>query len=264
MPWWIIAVAIVMITIALRLWWWFPKWQTKQSSLESVGPKDRADVEDNFRKTFGQLIGGIAVLAAAGLAYYQTQQTLQAQSEQTRRTLQEQDNQSKRSVYSQQLSKGFENLGSDRIIVRVGGIYILRNILYTEEYHKPILEALCDFVRDSTMNFEGDVPPNRDIQAALTAIGGAAIAKDNYDNVNLANVRLPRANLSNARLGNANLTGANLTNADLTGAELMGANLTGANLTGANLTRAEISQKQLDAARGTGAIPPTLIIKPCL
>jgi hypothetical protein len=31
--------------------------------------KARADVEDNFRKTSGQLIGGAAVLVGAGLAY---------------------------------------------------------------------------------------------------------------------------------------------------------------------------------------------------
>jgi len=33
--------------------------------------KARTDVEDNFRKTVGQLLGGIAVLLGAGFAYLQ-------------------------------------------------------------------------------------------------------------------------------------------------------------------------------------------------
>jgi uncharacterized protein YjbI with pentapeptide repeats len=37
-------------------------------------PKARADVEDNFRKTIGQLIGGAAVLIGAALAYVQFSQ----------------------------------------------------------------------------------------------------------------------------------------------------------------------------------------------
>jgi hypothetical protein len=36
--------------------------------------KARADVEDNFRKTMGQLLGGAAVLLGAGFAYLQFQQ----------------------------------------------------------------------------------------------------------------------------------------------------------------------------------------------
>ena len=69
--------------------------------LEIPDPKARADVEDNFRKTIGQLLGGAAVLIGAGFAYYQTQLTSQASRDQ---------------VISQQVSKGFEQLGSDKVV----------------------------------------------------------------------------------------------------------------------------------------------------
>jgi hypothetical protein len=39
-------------------------------------PKARADIEDNFRKTIGQALGGLFVLLGAGLAYYGTLETL--------------------------------------------------------------------------------------------------------------------------------------------------------------------------------------------
>ena len=76
--WWLGIVIAVIIIIAIGVagaaWWWVPKWQMK--SITAGDPKERADIEDNFRKTIGQALGGIAVLIGAGAAYYGTQQTL--------------------------------------------------------------------------------------------------------------------------------------------------------------------------------------------
>ena len=55
-PWWAPWVgAGVLVGIATVLWWWVPKWQANLLSLKISDPKERADVEDNFRKTIGQL-----------------------------------------------------------------------------------------------------------------------------------------------------------------------------------------------------------------
>ena len=40
-------------------------------------PKDRASIEDNFRKTVSQVLAGIAVLVGAGIAYNGTLETVQ-------------------------------------------------------------------------------------------------------------------------------------------------------------------------------------------
>jgi len=40
----------------------------------------------------------------------------------------------------------------------------------SEQYHQPVLEALCAFVRDGTRTYTGEGPPATDIQAALTVI----------------------------------------------------------------------------------------------
>jgi len=42
----------------------------------------------------------------------------------------------------------------------------------SEQYHQPVLEALCAFVRDGSQTVTGDKRSTTDIQAALTVIGG--------------------------------------------------------------------------------------------
>jgi hypothetical protein len=44
------------------LWWRLPKRQVDRLRLTIRDPKARADVEDNFRKAIGQLLGGLVVL----------------------------------------------------------------------------------------------------------------------------------------------------------------------------------------------------------
>src|SRR6516164_9542014 len=52
---------------ALCLWWWLPKWQVNHLKLTIYDRKLWADVEDNFRKTIGQLLVGVLVLVGAGI-----------------------------------------------------------------------------------------------------------------------------------------------------------------------------------------------------
>src|ERR1700709_2421666 len=99
-------------------------------------PKARADIEDNFRKTVGQALGGIAVLLGAVAAYLQFTQQQHAAHD---------------LLISNQVAKGFEQLGSDRLTIRLGGIYALEGVMNTSpEYHQPVREALCAFVREGT------------------------------------------------------------------------------------------------------------------
>jgi hypothetical protein len=190
--------------------------------------KARADVEDNFRKTISQLLGGAAVLIGVGFAYLQFSQQQQASHE---------------LLISNQVAKGFEQLGSDKVVVRLGGIYALEGVMNTsEQYYQPALEALSAFVRDGTRAATGDGPPVADIQAALTVIGRRKAIGT----------------------GIPDLTHANLPKADLHGADLSGANLSVADLSGAMLVGATVSQEQLDKACGTeGKLKSSLTLKPC-
>jgi hypothetical protein len=226
-------------------WWRLPKRQVDRLRLQIRDPKARADIEDNFRKTVGQLIGGATVLIAAGLgagfAYLQF-----SQQQQTSHEL----------LISNQVGKGFEQLGSDKDIVRLGGIYSLEGVMKTsEQYHQPILEALCAFVRDGTRN-QGDRPLATEIQAALTVIGRRSAGTEArvwFGLVDLTGAHIPGASLSHAKLTGAKLRGADLrgaklSHADLSGAELVEADLSGADLTGADLSNTILLQTNLSNA----------------
>jgi hypothetical protein len=169
------------------------------------------------------------------------------------------------------------------MVARLGGIYALEGVMNTSErYYRPLLEALCAFVRGAQTSAEPPAetsaepadtawlrrpgfakvePPTRlamrrllnardpasDIQAALTVIGRRAAGEGRLD---LGGVRIPGASLIEA-----NLVGAFLSFADLSGADLPSAVLT---------------QEQLDQACGTGVKgldkldpPLTFHDKPC-
>jgi hypothetical protein len=91
--------------------------------------KARADVEDNSRKTIGQLLGGAAVLIGACFAYVQFHQQQQAAHD---------------VLISNQVAKGFELLGhkdKDEVRLRLGGIYALEGVMNaSDQYHQPVLE----------------------------------------------------------------------------------------------------------------------------
>jgi uncharacterized protein YjbI with pentapeptide repeats len=245
----LITLAILAGTGALWAWWSLPKRLANQLRLQIRDGKDRADVEDNFRKTIGQLLGGAAVILGAGLAYLQTQETLRAQDEQSLRTL-----------IGQQIAKGFELLGEKDPIKRVGGIYALEGVLNTPEqyhsFHQSVIDGISAFVRISTQGSTADALP-ADVEAALTVIRRNAEGVT----VDLANAHIPTVRLNDGHFVSADLKGANLRRAellqidlsggavlattDLSFAKLYGANLSYANLNNAVLTNAELISANL-------------------
>jgi uncharacterized protein YjbI with pentapeptide repeats len=247
-----IALAPPLVYGAWWLWWRLTKSEVNQLALKIRDPKARADVEDNFRKTAGQLIGGAAVLIGAGFALFQflqQQQTTQSQFLQQQRTTQSQFLQQQQAAHdlliSNQVSKAFEQLASDKIAMRLGGIYALEGVMNTsEQYHGPVLEALCAFVRESTIGKTAPDKPATDVQAALTVIGRRIKGPGAVD---LANANIPKADLHEANLISANLRGANLGGANLISANLRGANLINANLSDANLIDANLTANLSDA-----------------
>ena len=268
----VIDTALLLVAAIWWLWWRWPGRQVARLSLKIRDPKARADTEDNFRKTVGQVLGGAAVLIGAGAAYLQFTQQQQASHD---------------LLISNQVSKGFEQLAGDKIAMRLGGIYALEGVMNTSaQYYQPVLEALCAFVREGTTrqqmtlaalldavfraarNSTGQQADNAlatDIQAALTVIGrrgpgmgvvdltAALIPFANLSDANLRRATLSHADLRGAYLDGANLSGANLTGANLTGANLRGVYLDGANLSGAFLRDAHLQGAHLISANLTGA-----------
>jgi uncharacterized protein YjbI with pentapeptide repeats len=215
-------------------------------SIKIRDAKARAEVEDSFRKTIGQLLGGAAVLFGGGFAYLQFVQQQQSSHD---------------LLISNQVSKGFEQLGSDKVVVRLGGIYALEGVMNTsEQYRRSVLEALCAFVRNGTKD-GSDRSPATDIQAALIVIGrrrpggagvvdltGAHLAKADLRKVNMSRADMIGADLSGADLSDADLSDANMTNDLMRNSNLTGADLKRGWLGGADLSGAKLSIAKLDGA----------------
>ena len=184
-------------------------------------------------------------------------------------------------------AKAIEQLGSEKLDVRTGGICALERIARdSARDHPAVMEMLAAFIREhSHEQWPPPGPGGRarelslrpDVQAALTAVGrrlterdigpvdlaradltganlgGARLTGANLDGSYLTGAELTEAGLAHAVLARADLRAAKLVRADLTGADLGGARLTGANLTGANLTSADLADADLADADLTRA-----------
>src|SRR5215472_1951069 len=121
-------------------------------------------------------------------------------------------------------SKAIEQLGSDKLDMRIGGIYALERIARdSPRDHPTIMEVLAAFVREHSREQRpvaepGTESPERsprpDVQAALTVIGRRDAPHDSRP------IDLSDVDLAGADLTRADLRGAHLTRADLTGADL--------------------------------------------
>ena len=167
-------------------------------------------------------------------------------------------------------TKAIEQLGSERLDVRLGAIYALERIMIdSERDHPTIVEVLAAFIREHanpdtymdayrarfgrpTFTAEDKVLPDKppaDVEAALTVLG-----RRPRDRVERGLVNLRGAHLSGATLFyGANLADPRLSHDYSTRAYFTRAYLTGANLAGANLTRANLGLNDLDTANLTDA-----------
>jgi hypothetical protein len=206
----------------------------------------------------------------------------------TARTLQV----TKQGHITERYTKAIEQLGSDKLDVRLGGIYALERIAVDSKRDQPtVAEVLCAFVREGSRR-HGTPPPKQgraeeaaekpfitapgtdakprpatDIQAALSVLGrlpqlqnvsrgdlsGVQVAGAQLPGADLTGAQLRGANLRDAELRWANLKDARLAFADLSGAQLGGANLSGAHLHGADLRGARLGKADLTDARLGGA-----------
>ena len=152
-------------------------------------------------------------------------------------------------------TKAIEQLGSEKLDVRIGGIHALERVARgSARDHPAVMEMLAAFIREHS--HEPWPPPDPcgqvrerslrpDVYAAITVVGRRLTERDirpiDLTRANLTRANLTGADLARADLGGARLTGANLTRADLTGADLTDADLADADLSCAELTRAELT-----------------------
>jgi Pentapeptide repeats (8 copies) len=244
--------------------------------------KDKTIFQSSIYATLVQAIGGSALLGTAYVGYHNFrigEQNLKITEENLK------VNQDKQ--VTERFSKAIEHLGSDKIDIRLGGIYALEQIAIDspEKYHWTMIEILSAVIREKSPHIvdirkETKVTdPKVDIKAVAIVLSRRNIERDpegkfinlevvnlarieiesggNFDNCNLAYTNLTGAILSGTKLKKAVLTGsilihAKLKRVDLSGADLSGKHLPGSYMSihenGANLSYADLSEANLTKA----------------
>jgi Pentapeptide repeats (8 copies) len=147
-------------------------------------------------------------------------------------------------------SRAIDQLGSEQLNVRIGGIYALERVArQSEEDHPIVMDVLTAFIREYSR--DRWPPPERhqpkrwtrpDVQAAVTVVGRREVTRDTNQ------IDLFGAILISADLKGADLRGASLSGADLTGAHLANARLDHADLRGVTLDNARLRSTDLSDA----------------
>ena len=156
-------------------------------------------------------------------------------------------------------SKAIDQLGSDRLDMRIGGVYALEGVARdSSRDHPAVMDVLSAFVRvrsrgrqevpDPAQDTQGQLLGLPDVQAAVTAIGRRDATGDRH-RIELSFANLQGADMSGATLRNAKLTGAYFLSADLSGADLSGADLATADFTSAGLRNADLSGAKVWGSR---------------
>ena len=226
---------VALVTVAYGswwLWWRFPRLQANNLRYKVRDTKARADIEDSYRKTVTQLFGGIAVLGGTFVALNQ----LLGQQEQTRLQLKSSED----LLISNQISKAFELLGSDKIMPRIGGIYSLEYVAKdSERYRVEIYSALITFVKNRAPLVPDNTDVPGDVQAGLTVL--ARNLRDDSIQLNLDHLNFKRVIINNALWQKSDLEGTDLEYAAISRSDFSGSHMEDSNLSYSNMERANFS-----------------------
>lgn len=257
MPWQAIAsrhwklFLVIGAVLVVGIIWKVPQWQAASwEGQPGVEPKDLAKLENDARTTLIQGLGGLVLL----IGLYFTLKNLQLT----------QDRQ-----ITERYTRAVEQLGSDKLEVRLGAIYALERIARdSERDHWPLMEILTAYIWErapwppqeklSPPPSTIELNPPADIQAVLTVLGRRNRGFETKDQrLDLRGTNLRGANLFVADLERAIFTRANLERAHLAGAKLeraifAEANLEQAFLEGASLQYAGLDRAHLEKARLLG------------
>ena len=227
--------------LVLTLWLWIlPTWE---NILLIPGPQARSSSQIELAKTVATIFLAVGVLVTRYLTWRRVnaaEKTIDVARE---------------SQVTERFTRAVDQLGSDIVSVRLGGIYALERIARdSAEDHWPVMQVLVGCVprRPSLDKQPLEDPPNRstpaDIQAILGVLG--RLNTKYADPARMLDLR--EADLRGADLTHVNFRAAILIEADFRGADLTCTNLQNAELNGADFRWGPI---RLTSEGFQGAIP---------
>ena len=280
--WWVVARIVAgVLAAAVVVWVLFipvADWLVHHD----VGPVKGSLHETAVDNARGQLLTLRAGLVATGALVFTALNfnLLRRNSERADQWQQRTHELTEQGQVTDRYTKAIEQLGSDKLDVRIGGIYALERVARDSgRDHPTVVEVLAAFIREHSRELrpqpetdnDNDEDLGRlirpDVQAAVTVLGRRERKFD------VRRIALSGANLSRADLGgevprtvfragavlgadfrDADLSGADLSGAILAQTDLVGADLTRACLIGADLTGAGLDRAVLNSADLTGAV----------
>lgn len=270
-----ILVILILLSFLIGLVWLLPilileKW-------DSLPLKDLAQLEINIRNSIVQIVGGMAILIGLYLTYRRivaTEKSVVITQEGQKLDL---------------FSRSIEHLGSDKLEIRLGGIYSLERIAHNfKEDHTTIVEILSTFIQQNSplpigderskndkstlievLTSDGDkflrgTYLRTDIQACLKVLGRRKWIEKEQGRIELylANlegaflfepklnkVSFVKSNLKNSWFKGGNFDGSWFIEVDLENAWFDCSSLRGADFRGANLQNTDFSGSDLPGAR---------------
>jgi hypothetical protein len=254
---------VVVVAGAISALYYVPMMQVPICSpgQDGLPPKICFDIENEARQTLAYILGGI--LAIIGI--YMAHRRIRALERQVQLG-QEQLQVAEEGQITERFTRAIEQLGSDKMEIRLGGIYALERIANdSDKDYWPIIETLTAYVREIAPWREplpdspvpkDKIKPTTDIQAILTVLSRRKYRsgqKEEKGRLDLRNTDLRRADLGEARLDRANLRAAHLERAYLKAAHLERARLGQAHLERADLRKARLEGAFIGAAHLKGA-----------
>jgi hypothetical protein len=266
-PWLIVTMAACLLTIFVALIFVGPPLLNPPLSPESLkgiaDPKAlielqqaQSQLQNNTRSVLLQVVGGIVVLIGLTATWRQVMNARDGQ-------------------ITDRLGRAVEQLGSDNVDVRTGGIYALERVGNNSVADRPTVQyMLSTFVRGHAPWAAADAPGEvdqsvpwmyeraPDVQAAMNVLGRRPpnrkalrlyLSRVDLRSANLNGSSLPGAIMRRANLARAELTGARLDGGDLKGTDLRQAVMVRASLVGANLAAANLRGADLRGADLRGA-----------
>lgn len=251
-----IAIVIVVGAVLAACVVLAPAWIV-QHDLGAAGlpAADRLKAVNDVRSTVLQGLAAVVALGGVGLGAAVTLRQVRV---------------SREGQFIDLFTKALEQLSSDEVLVRQGGVYAMEQIAGAAPHYRGHVAALlATFVRHQAPwppagpPGEADAERQRYTGGLRDDVGGAMAALSRrtmilpgtgieLEKVDLRGADLAGQDLSRFCFADSNLDGATLTGCDLSYATLAGASLRGADLTGATLTGVDLAEADLTGATGLG------------
>lgn len=225
---------------AFLVWWIAPIFVVRRFTL--ANDKDRADLEDSYRKTMGQAIGAIAVIATFAWTLIKDRETIaQTHAQLNNQTSQfaETQQQATNQFANQQFIAAAGLLNQTAIGTHIAGLYAMQQIAEAQpgQYLVPATRSIVGFIKSSTASIKKQSdqdwsPVDPAVQSAISILAMLNRGVGHHIDVDLHGVYLVQGNFTcpkpcsafvGANFQGAKLYGANLSELDLTGVKFDGA-----------------------------------------